>query len=69
MPAVEPVLFRNPARVAGSDPSSGRARGNGAGGSPLAFHRRLPGYAPTRVVDAPGLAGELGVATLSIKDE
>jgi diaminopropionate ammonia-lyase len=33
------------------------------------FHRRLPGYAPTRVVDAPGLAAELGLASLSVKDE
>ncbi|MDQ1455283.1 MAG: diaminopropionate ammonia-lyase [Actinomycetota bacterium] len=33
------------------------------------FHRRFPGYAPTRVVDAPGLAAELDVAGLSVKDE
>ncbi len=33
------------------------------------FHRRLPGYAPTRVVDAPALAAELGLSGLSVKDE
>ena len=35
----------------------------------MAFHRRLPGYAPTPVVDAPGIAAALGVSTLSVKDE
>ncbi|HEY5171473.1 MAG TPA: pyridoxal-phosphate dependent enzyme, partial [Acidimicrobiia bacterium] len=33
------------------------------------FHRRFPGYAPTRVVDAPALARELGLAAVSVKDE
>ena len=33
------------------------------------FHRRLPGYAPTRVVDAPAIAVELGLARVSVKDE
>src|SRR4051812_41690407 len=44
-------VFVNPARnrdVVSVSPSSG--------GSPIAFHRRLPGYAPTRVVDAFGIA-------------
>ncbi len=36
---------------------------------PTAFHRRLPGYEPTRIVDAPALAAELGLARLSMKDE
>jgi diaminopropionate ammonia-lyase len=35
----------------------------------VAFHRRLPGYAPTRVVDAPALAADLGLAALAVKDE
>lgn len=39
------------------------------GPSSIGFHRRLPGYAPTRIVDAPGLARELDVAALSVKDE
>lgn len=33
------------------------------------FHRSLPGYAPTPLVDLPGLAGELGVARVLVKDE
>ncbi|HTJ40164.1 MAG TPA: pyridoxal-phosphate dependent enzyme [Dactylosporangium sp.] len=33
------------------------------------FHRALPGYAPTRLVDLPELARSLGVARLLAKDE
>jgi diaminopropionate ammonia-lyase len=33
------------------------------------FHRRLPGYAPTPVVDASAVARELGLAAVSVKDE
>jgi diaminopropionate ammonia-lyase len=36
---------------------------------PRAFHRRLPGYAPTALHDAPTLAEPLGLARISIKDE
>jgi len=36
---------------------------------PRAFHRRLPGYAPTPLHDAPALAERLGLARLSVKDE
>jgi diaminopropionate ammonia-lyase len=36
---------------------------------PRAFHRLLPGYAPTPLHDAPALATHLGLARLSIKDE
>jgi diaminopropionate ammonia-lyase len=36
---------------------------------PLAFHRALPGYAPTPLVDARALAGELGLGALWLKDE
>ena len=35
----------------------------------LAFHRRLPGYAPTPLVPAPGVAARLGVRTVWVKDE
>jgi diaminopropionate ammonia-lyase len=38
-------------------------------GEPLAFHRRLPGYGPTPLVEAPGPAAELGLAALWVKDE
>jgi diaminopropionate ammonia-lyase len=33
------------------------------------FHRQLPGYAPTPLTEAPGLAAELGVGRLFVKDE
>ena len=36
---------------------------------PLAFHRRLPGYRPTPLLDAPDLARQLGIAQLLVKDE
>lgn len=36
---------------------------------PERFHRQLPGYAPTPLVDAAGLADELGVGRLYVKDE
>lgn len=36
---------------------------------PLAFHRRLPGYQPTPLREAPGVAARLGVRRVSVKDE
>jgi diaminopropionate ammonia-lyase len=39
------------------------------GEAPIAFHRRLPGYAPTPVVPLPGLANMLGVGRISVKVE
>jgi diaminopropionate ammonia-lyase len=38
-------------------------------GDAAAFHRRLPGYAATPLTEAPGLAAELGVGRLFVKDE
>jgi diaminopropionate ammonia-lyase len=38
-------------------------------GTIRAFHRRLPGYAPTALRQAPRLAGMLGVQQVSVKDE
>lgn len=35
----------------------------------LAFHRTLPAYAPSPLVDAPALAQRLGVASVYVKDE
>lgn len=35
----------------------------------LAFHRSLPGYAPTPLVPVPALARELGVRQVFVKDE
>jgi diaminopropionate ammonia-lyase len=40
-----------------------------AGRAPLDFHRRLPEYAITPLVDAPGLASALGVGRVWVKDE
>src|SRR5215831_13214189 len=36
---------------------------------PIDFHCRLPGYRETRLVEAPRLAGMLGVAKVFVKDE
>ena len=57
-----PELLVNPGRR--HDGSAARSELRSA-----QFHRRFPGYAPTRVVDAPALAAELGLASLSVKDE
>jgi diaminopropionate ammonia-lyase len=38
-------------------------------GDAAEFHRTLPGYAPTPLVEAPALAAELGVGRLFVKDE
>jgi hypothetical protein len=35
----------------------------------LAFHRKLPGYSPTPLVAAPGVAAKLGVRQVWVKDE
>jgi diaminopropionate ammonia-lyase len=37
--------------------------------APIAFHRGLPGYAPTPLVAAASLARELGIERLYVKDE
>jgi diaminopropionate ammonia-lyase len=55
-------LFVNPARRRDAPAPPG-------GPASAQFHRRLPGYAPTRIVDAPELARELDVAAVSVKDE
>jgi diaminopropionate ammonia-lyase len=44
----------------------------GAGAPPadvVAFHRALPGYAPTPLTEVPALATELGVGRVLVKDE
>jgi diaminopropionate ammonia-lyase len=38
-------------------------------GAAAEFHRTLPGYAPTPLIEAPALAAELGVGRLFLKDE
>lgn len=42
---------------------------SGAGVVTRDFHRALPGYAQTPLVDLPGLAAELGVGRVLVKDE
>src|SRR5918997_3349001 len=37
--------------------------------TPLQFHRRLPGYVETPLVDAPEIAAALGVGKVFVKDE
>jgi diaminopropionate ammonia-lyase len=57
-----PQIFENPARR--KTPVANRPAS-----APAAFHRRLPGYSPTPLVDAPTLGRSLGLAGLQIKDE
>ena len=57
-----PVLLVNPGR---RHPAAAPV----AAAPSAAFHRRLPGYEPTRIVDAPALAASLGLAALHVKDE
>ena len=55
-------VLHNP--LASSDVDTGPV-----GRAPLEFHRRLPEYAPTPLVDAPKLADSLGVGRVWVKDE
>ncbi len=55
-------MFVNAARRPGVD-------GAAAADNVRAFHRRLPGYAPTPIVDAPAIAVELDLAQVSVKVE
>jgi diaminopropionate ammonia-lyase len=42
---------------------------SGPGAATREFHRDLPGYEPTPLVDLPGVAAELGVGRVLVKDE
>ena len=55
------TLVNPDARKVLGDPAPDRA--------PLAFHRRLPGYEETPLVDAPGIAEALEVGKVWVKDE
>ncbi len=57
-----PEILWNPGRA---EPPATKA----GGPSPRSFHRRLPGYQPTPLVDAPSLAAALGVGRVWVKDE
>ncbi len=52
-----------------SSPSARRWIAPGGGGSTRDFHRVLPGFATTPLVDVPRLAIELGVGRVLVKDE
>lgn len=53
-----------------SNPTARRWHLADAGSAPApAFHRTLPGYRPTPLVDLPALAAELGVGRVLVKDE
>ncbi|MCU1429648.1 MAG: Pyridoxal-5-phosphate-dependent enzyme beta subunit [Actinomycetia bacterium] len=60
-----PTILVNPNRA---EPKVPRRAGLGGDG-PRPFHRRLPGYAPTPLAEAPGGAADLGLARLWVKDE
>jgi diaminopropionate ammonia-lyase len=55
-------VVRNPLAQPGPVPM-------GATRAPLELHRRLPGYAVTAVIDAPGVAAALGVRRVLVKVE
>lgn len=56
-----PATFWNPRRAPVAVPAVAR--------SPRALHRRLPGYAPTPLVDAAPIAAQLGLGHVWVKDE
>ena len=58
-------IFVNPARVRPAPPPQATSPSP----SPRSFHRRLPGYRATPLVDAPSLAESLGLGRLWVKDE
>ncbi|MGH2805398.1 MAG: pyridoxal-phosphate dependent enzyme, partial [Thermoleophilaceae bacterium] len=51
------------------NPRAGEVPGPAPTRTPLDFHRRLPGYEPTPLVDAAPLARELGIGHVWLKDE
>jgi diaminopropionate ammonia-lyase len=59
----------DPPDVLVNDAALARIPGLSRSREPLSVHRRLPGYAPTPLIGCPGLAAELGVGTLWVKDE
>jgi diaminopropionate ammonia-lyase len=76
---VDPILSRWTSQVERPDdgpvpawfssPSARAWTAPGDGGSARDFHRSLPGYTVTPLVELPALAAELGVGRLLVKDE
>jgi diaminopropionate ammonia-lyase len=60
-PASAPMPHGAPGQAAGGPTSDA--------GAVLAFHRSLAGYAPTPLHSLPGLAAEIGLGNLFVKDE
>lgn len=52
-----------------NDHERDRLASNRPSNAPLAFHRRLPGYASTPLVDGSSVADQLGLGAVWIKDE
>jgi diaminopropionate ammonia-lyase len=65
---VSSTLLLNGAAVPVVEPPTESAETRSVG-SPLDFHRRLPGYAPTPLRELPVLARRLGVGRVLVKDE
>lgn len=63
----ESEAFESPRFV--YNPSAARFVAPAASPDALAFHRKLPGYAPTPLVAAPGVGARLGVRQVWVKDE
>ena len=52
-----------------TSPSARQWTAPSGGTSARDFHRSLPGYEPTPLIDLPDLASELGVGRVVVKDE
>ncbi len=62
-------LLRNVWRAESEHATVGRSDTAPTSGLPLEFHRKLPGYAPTPLLDVPQLADRLGVGHVLVKVE
>src|SRR5512146_1589289 len=56
------IVFPNPR-------ASRQLDGEIPGGEAFGFHQKLPGYKPSPLIDAPGIADVLGVGKVWVKDE
>jgi len=64
MTTITPTWYTRPAARDWVAPTNGSDNG-----SVRSFHARLPGYAPTPLIDLPDLAAELRVGQVLVKDE
>lgn len=63
------MVLANPGRVFADTLMVAVGSSSGAQGAPRAFHRRLPSYEVTPLIEAPELAAAIGVARLVVKVE